>query len=110
MRAHNAHFVSVWCTKWVWSARETKNLGGRDPDSPLFENILGDHVWIVTVLNTVKLSDVHWQKGLLLHAFQTPSNLCRVYFVDVKITEPRRGHVESAFLSLCLNIEFFVET
>ena len=29
---------------------------------------------------------MHWQEGLLLHAFQTPSTLCHVYFVDLKIT------------------------
>ena len=40
----------------------------------------------MTVLNAVKLSDVHWQEGLLLHAFQTSSTLCHVYFVDLKIT------------------------
>jgi len=39
----------------------------------------------VSALNTVKLSDVHCQEGLLLHAFQTPSTLCHVYFVDLKI-------------------------
>jgi len=31
-------------------------------------------------------ADVHWQECLLLHAFQTPSTLCHVYFVDLKIT------------------------
>jgi len=40
----------------------------------------------LTALNTVKLYDVHWQEGLLLHVFQTPSTLCHVYFVDLKKT------------------------
>jgi len=26
-RAEHAHFVALRCTKWVWSPRETKNLG-----------------------------------------------------------------------------------
>jgi len=34
----------------------------------------------------VKLFDVHWQEGLLLHAFQTPSTLWHVYLVDLNIT------------------------
>jgi len=29
-RADHAHFVAVRCTKWVWSARKTKNLGGHE--------------------------------------------------------------------------------
>jgi len=40
----------------------------------------------VSAQHSHKLSDVHWQEGLLLHAFQTPSTLCHVYFVDLKIT------------------------
>jgi len=40
-------------------------------------------MYTVTVLNIVKLSDVHWQKGLLLHVFHTPSTLCHVYFVGL---------------------------
>jgi len=43
--ADHVQFVAVRCTKWVWSACETKNLGGHVTlSTPPFRKILKGHV------------------------------------------------------------------
>jgi len=54
-QAHHVHFVAVRCTKWVWSARKTKNLGGHVTcPRQLFEKFLRGHVRTVPVNMSVK--------------------------------------------------------
>jgi len=76
-RADHAHFVAVRCIKWVWSARETKNLGGHVTlTMPPFRKISKGHVRTVPGNMPVKFEVRSFNPfGAISTKHLTPKNL-----------------------------------